>query len=372
MAYLKDTSNLLANPGLLPNIRNEVNTLFHAVSFLRKRHMAGDPHDKYIIRRYASTVNGVLQMFPGCALSYDMEPIRRPWFVKALQHPGRLVLTEPYLDAAGAGYIVTLAHTIHEGGVHHSAPIAVVAIDVTVGFLYKLLLAADPACGSEPSVKCFLMEDAGFVLAHPSVLDPLVSIKTSRRPLEHVTHIESYMANDILHHRALVQKQLCVNYANRKRQRSYRFNTSLTEVLTNRVHGERTKYQLTAVAGTNVFVAWLNATNDGGAFCPCSTLDRICLNCNRMEAKICECPCECPLFVNDDDDDGGGVGDTDGESSNDATVVCASRPEQVVALDGWALDVDQKLQTCTDFNCEMYATHNDCLGELRGFSLRGH
>lgn len=370
MAYLKDTTSLLANPGLLPSIRVEVNTLFQAVTYLKKRHLAGDPHDKYIIRRYASTVNGVLQMYPGCVLSYDLEPIRRPWFVKALLHPGRLILTEPYLDAGGAGYIVTLAHTLHESK-HHSAPIAVVAIDVTVGFLYKLLLAADPNCGSVPSVKCFLMEDAGFVLAHPSVLDPLTASKSSRRPLEHVTHIESYMANDILHHRGLVEKRLCVNYANRKRQRYYRFNTSLTEVLTNRVHGERTKYQLTAVPGTNVFVAWLNATNDGGAFCPCSTLDRICLNCNRMEAKICECPCECPLFVNDDDEGYGSASEVADDETSPAAMtptqvmeVCANRPEQVVALDGWAVDVDREMQTCNDINCESYATQNDCLGEF--------
>lgn len=107
MAYLKDTTSLLANPGLLPSVREEVHTLFRALSYLKQRHLTDDPHDKYIIRRYVATVNGVLQMFPGCVLSYDMEPVRRPWFVRAMQHPGKLVMTEPYLDA-GAFYMTII------------------------------------------------------------------------------------------------------------------------------------------------------------------------------------------------------------------------------------------------------------------------
>ena len=174
-------------------------------------------------------------------------------------------------------------------------PVAIVAVDITLGFLYKLLLDSASYC-SATNVKCFLMEDRGFLLSHPSILEPLtLNSKNSRRPLEHITHKESYMANDILYHRQLVEKRLCTNYINRTNQRYYLFNTSLTSVLTNRAHGERTKYQITAVPGTNVFVALLNATCDGGAFCPCSTVYRICLNCNRMEQTNFECPCECPL-----------------------------------------------------------------------------
>lgn len=130
--------------------------------------------------------------------------------------------------AGGAGYIVTIAHTLHRTA-HTNRPAAVVAVDVTLGFLYKLLLAAEPECGSAPAnVKCFLMDDAGFVLAHPNVLEPAAvsammhAHHRRRRPLEHVTHIESYMANDVLHWRQLVEKRLCADFGNRTRQRYYR------------------------------------------------------------------------------------------------------------------------------------------------------
>lgn len=373
MAYIKDATNLLANPGLLPQIRNDVTALFHIMSYLKRRHLDDDDdvYRNYIIRRYAATMNGVIEIYPGCLLSYDLEPLRRPWFVKAIQNPGKIVMTEPYLDAAGAGYIVTLAHTLYEGksnalhSIDRDIPVAIVGIDVTLGFLYKLLLSGAAYC-ADAHVKCFLMEDRGFLLAHPSQLEPAAAQGKHRRPLEHVTHKESYMANDILYHRQLVEKKLCTNFQNRTRQRYYQFNTSLSEVLTNRVHGERTKYQITAVPGTNLFVALLNSTCDGGAFCPCSTVDRICLNCHRMEQTNCECPCECPLvLMEDDDDDGGGhQWRAIDDEHRQPTDVCEVSPEQLIAFLGQdAIDMDVELQACVNINCEVYGTQNECLGE---------
>lgn len=69
------------------------------MSYLKKRHLEGDTYKNYIIRRYAATMNGVVLLYPGCLLNFELEPIRRPWFIKALQHPGKIVLTEPYLDS---------------------------------------------------------------------------------------------------------------------------------------------------------------------------------------------------------------------------------------------------------------------------------
>ena len=32
-----------------------------------------------------------------------------------MEYPGNVVVTSPYLDLGGAGYIVTVSHTIYEG-----------------------------------------------------------------------------------------------------------------------------------------------------------------------------------------------------------------------------------------------------------------
>lgn len=52
--------------------------------------------------------------------------------------------------------------------------------------------------------------------------------------------------------------------------------------LTNLVHGSHcSKYRLTRIPGTNAFVGIVNETCDSLAFCACSMVDRLCLNCHR-------------------------------------------------------------------------------------------
>lgn len=407
MAYIKDNTKLLTNPGLQQEVRADVHLLSHAVNVLRRRHLQIDSNtdlSKYIIRRYVATLSGALQMYPGCVLETNFEPSRRPWFMKALEHPGKIVITEPYLDAGGAGYIVTISHTISENtdvghqdayrSFHHhrrrrrssstSRVAAVVSIDITRGYFYKLLVQSSLFCQDNANIKCFLIEDNGYLIVHPNILDPAMPITSippnnragwsTRRPtvIEHITHKESLISNDMLLHKNLVEKRKCQNLLNRRVERFYKFNTSLTEVLTNVVNGERSKYQITSVPNSNVFVVMVNSTEaEGGtAFCPCSTVDRICFNCNRMESTNCECPCECPILSMDK---GVEINDyTFSESEhNDKHAdlvknieVCQAPPEQVSVRKVEAADnVNLDLQSCVNVSCEQYTSQFDCLGE---------
>ena len=70
---------------------------------------------QYIAFRFVSTPGGVLLTFPGTLLSKDYDPTRRDWYSRALEYPGKVTLTAPYLDKGGAGYIVTISHTIYDG-----------------------------------------------------------------------------------------------------------------------------------------------------------------------------------------------------------------------------------------------------------------
>ncbi|GAB0089868.1 VWFA and cache domain-containing protein CG16868 [Sergentomyia squamirostris] len=369
MAYIKDKTSLLANPGLLPAVRNDVAALTHIMGYLKKRYLREGPLKNFIIRRYVSSINGVLLIYPGSQVVSTLEITQRPWYVRAMVYPGRIVITEPYLDAGGAGYVVTIAHTIFEGkpnALHNAqrdTPIGVLALDLTLGFHYKLLLESGVFC-KEANVKCFLMEDRGYLIAHPSIMEPLTN-ERNRRFLEHITHRESFVANDILNHKELVQKKLCNVYANRTIQRYYQFNISLTDVLTNVVHGERTKYQITVIPGTNIFVGVLNASNDGGAFCPCSTVDRLCLNCNRMEQTECECPCECPLHYETPSSTEGHKCTID-ESEDQrvgAEEVCMPFMPEAALMQPLTYSVDDlELRPCVSVVCDLYATQTECLG----------
>lgn len=398
MAYIKDTTNLLTNPGLQQDVRSMVLQLSQFIEMLRVQHTStGSRIGKYVIRRYITSMNGIMFMYPGTVLPNDFEPNRRPWFRKAIENPDKLSLTAPYLDFSGAGYVITISHAIYET-ISHSYNdrekkrrrrqqnfdrkqrniAAIVSIDVTPGFLYQVLLQSSDHCRSDGNIKCFLIDDMGYLVVHPNILEPkLQSNVVQFNAEEHITHRESLIANDILLHKNLVEKRLCQNLLNRKIQRYYKLNTSLTEVLTNVVNGERSKYQITSISNTNLFVVVLNSTDPfGTAFCPCSTEDKICFNCKRVELMNCECPCECSLnalttgyVVNEYM-----YGDLLDENKNmqdkqinifESVEICPTPIEEFrpnkIGLVGSANSINN-LNTCVNFTCEKYSNQLDCLG----------
>uniref|UniRef100_A0A182MKM1 VWFA domain-containing protein n=1 Tax=Anopheles culicifacies TaxID=139723 RepID=A0A182MKM1_9DIPT len=376
MAYLKDTYGklLFANPGLQPDVRSDVLALLQILYDYQVRH-AQSHLSRYVIRRYAATVNGVLQMFPGGLLDTDLEPTKRPWFVKAMEYPGRLVFTQPYLDAGGAGYVVSVAYAILEGrtgtvttanNTAHQKAIAVVAMDFTQTFFYKLLLDSAAICSMD-NIKCLLMDDRGYLIAHPMLAKAPLRSGSTRRPVEHITHKESQVANDILNHKQLVTKKMCYNYVNRTVQRFYQFNMSLStaDVITNLMYGEKTKYQIALIPGTNLFLGIVNSTNDGGAFCPCSTVGNSCLNCNRMEQTECECPCECPLDYGVTDLEGGSCTTQTKRTKSAGSFpvpLCSPLPEELISMSAINYEADYELKSCTSINCEDYTTQSECMG----------
>lgn len=340
MAYIKDTTNLLANPGLLPQVRNDVTAVLQVITFLKNKHFSNGPMKNYIIRRYISTINGVLEIFPGCKIDKNFEPTRRPWFIKAMKYPDKTIITKPYLDVGGAGYILTISHTIFK----HNIPIAVVSIDLTYSFFYKILLNSSEIC-QQLNYKCFLIEDNGFLIGHPIFLESL-----NRRQVEHITHKESFIANELLNHKILVEKKNCLNYLNETIERFYNFNMSLDHVLSNIVHGERTKYQIILIPKTNIFLSIVKSSSDGGAFCPCSTVNRLCLNCNRMEQTDCECPCECPII------------DKICEKIDKTIEICPKQQEITINENLNMENFENDMKTCFNVNCQKYLTQFDCIG----------
>ncbi|KAE8746531.1 hypothetical protein FOCC_FOCC006765 [Frankliniella occidentalis] len=359
MAYLHDQSRVLANPGLKPGVRDDVGAVSGVVQHWKQQQLRGKLR-KYTVRRYVATPSGVLVSYPSSPIEDSFDPTRRHWYTRAMEFPGRVVLTAPYLDVGGAGYIVTLSHTIFEGrpaALHSSndAVVAVIGVDFTMGYLYKLLLDTMPFC-EERNIKCFLMDDKGYLIAHPSLTET-----SGRQPLEqqHITHKESLLAHDILSHKGFVTKRVCNNFSDRTMQRFYQFNTSVSGILTNLVHGEHcVQYQVIALSGTNVFLGVVNQTCDvTTAFCPCSTEDRNCLNCARVEQTECECPCECPLGINYC------TGDLQAaEASNPS---CSNFPETQRPPVYVSTSVsNMPICSSVNVNCESFQSHSECRGVL--------
>ncbi|CAH8861981.1 unnamed protein product [Trichobilharzia szidati] len=146
--------------------------------------------------------------------------------------------------------------------------------------------------------RCLLMDDRGYLLAHPSFYEPKLG-----GPLEqnHLSYHEPIVASDLLNNENVFQKTVCLNYNKRTLQRQYKFNLSITDPIKNSMSGEQcVEYQLSVIPETNLIFGLIKEHHRFGCsprtgFCPCSTKNRLCLNCGRIEPRECECPCQCPI-----------------------------------------------------------------------------
>lgn len=357
MAYLADITTLIPNPWLKPGVKDDVLALSQ-ITHEWKKSYENSEFTKHVVRRYAASPGGVFVAYPGAALDQSYDPTERGWYTRALEHPGKVVLTAPYLDGGGAGYIVTLSHTIYEArpdALHGPADtvVAVIGMDVTLGYFYKLLTINMDVC-EQDKIACFILDDRGYLIAHPSLTEP-----SGRGPVEqqHITHKEPLVLNDMVNHKGLVRKKVCNSYSDRTIQRFYKFNTSLEGILSNSIHAEHcARYQITAIPGTNAFLGIVNHTCDTvRAFCPCSMTDRLCLNCQRMEQTECECPCECPLQVSLC------TGDLVEEEDRSASCPRVSENPPLPQLETLHLDL---LERCFRSDCGSRLTEKDCFGVL--------
>ncbi|KAG8297470.1 VWFA and cache domain-containing protein 1 [Homalodisca vitripennis] len=198
MAYLKDTTKLLANPGLRSGIRSELISLSAIIPYWKKVYIHSSL-SKYIVRKYAVTSSGAVVMYPGGVVNHRLDVMHRNWYMRAIEYPKVTTVTPPYLDSAGAGYVVTLSVAVGQDPV-----MFVLAVDFTLGAMFNLMVESLPSCSSPleavpNNMKCFLMDDRGYLIAHPSLIDPLA--KGAADEQHHITHRESLLANDLLNHK---------------------------------------------------------------------------------------------------------------------------------------------------------------------------
>lgn len=85
-----------------------------------------------------------------------------------------------------------------------------------------MLLETVPYCSKHDTIKCFIIDDKGYLIYHPNLID-----SNGKGPIEqqHIIHKESLVANDLLNHKEFVKKKLCNNYADATIQRFVLYST---------------------------------------------------------------------------------------------------------------------------------------------------
>lgn len=212
--------------------------------------------------------------------------------------------------------------------------VSVVGTHLHAGFLQKLIEDLLPDCrysmGMQGTMKnstttrCFLFDENGLVIYHPHLIGTYHTTTINDDPI-HLSQVEPLSFIDMLQQQTsssssnnghgghygrqqqqqqpLITKFMCnkVSSTQGSLKRIYKFSMDKNGIykLKQNVGGSAelcNYYYIVPVLNTNLYLGYVhdNCSSSITAFCPCSRVDNLCLNCLRMEPTDCECPCECP------------------------------------------------------------------------------
>jgi Mg-chelatase subunit ChlD len=111
----------------------------------------------------------VFRIFPGGPSSPNYDPSLRPWYRLAQSTPELYTLSTPYVDASGAGLVVTLSRAILKPTLNSVDPedqqvAAVMGVDFRLPALQTILQASVPGCAESDSARCFLLDFSGYIV----------------------------------------------------------------------------------------------------------------------------------------------------------------------------------------------------------------
>ena len=92
-------------------------------------------------------------------------------FISAVANDGNITLTHPYLDPLGAGFIVSVSHTVTMDAAvgNDQKTYAVVGGDLTISSLgASLEEKMGEKCNNHGRLQCLLMDTSGYIIYHPS------------------------------------------------------------------------------------------------------------------------------------------------------------------------------------------------------------
>ncbi|XP_077994597.1 VWFA and cache domain-containing protein 1-like [Glandiceps talaboti] len=268
----------------------------HQVWLSESREEGDDVTDvsQYTAFLYIGAENGVFRIYPAVQMNTSYDHMVRPWYERAKSNKGDITLSAPYRAASGAGYVITMSHTIIESTKGTSSGtsdevIAVMGMDFTLSYFSFLLKRLYSQC-DERRYSCFVMDSSGYLIYHDSFFTVDNGEINIDKP--HITEVEELrsIAEHLIEEGVLV-KTKCVDFQKINLQNYYQVY-NLPNGIDNMADGDRCKqYQMERIGATNAYLGIIDQSDTchQPAVCPCSQ------KCQKADiAEKCECPCESP------------------------------------------------------------------------------
>lgn len=146
-----------------PNARNMIVGQSESEPWLYKTLEAYMASHKDITGVYLGLNNGKMFLAPAQTLPADYNPRTRPWYKKAIENDGQVVISDPYEDSAENNkgqFIVTIAKTVKD--VKSGQTIGVVGLDIKLAYLSQIV--ANIKIGDTGYVA--ILDNTGKIIAH--------------------------------------------------------------------------------------------------------------------------------------------------------------------------------------------------------------
>ena len=116
----------------------------------------GDIFPEEVLTTYVGTNTGAFFQYPNATMSNDYDPRKRDWYKSAMDSPGEIIVSQPYISASNDEMVVTISKTTKDKS-------GVVAVDISLAHLQAI--AEQVKIGHEGYA--FIMDQNGHYLYHP-------------------------------------------------------------------------------------------------------------------------------------------------------------------------------------------------------------
>ncbi|KAK2178559.1 hypothetical protein NP493_535g00017 [Ridgeia piscesae] len=234
---------------------------------------------------------GVLRVYPGIRMARRISHTTSSFYRKAIAEQGRIVVSGPYLDDGGAGYLLTIHKAIYVPG-SSTEVFAVQTVDIPLEHAYNEMLGDYTPCKGKKTRygnSCILLNKAGYVILHKRFMAaPKTWSEMPRLTNRHITSMERHIAHDMLKW-GFMNKTSWFDLANNKEYMSYVLSEERKTSTTN------TRFTFTHISGTNTFLVVIRSKRyryKDSSKCVC--VDWVSSKlpyCKANGSNVCECPC---------------------------------------------------------------------------------
>ncbi|XP_065835518.1 VWFA and cache domain-containing protein 1-like [Oscarella lobularis] len=310
-----------------PTVRDSLAIIHSVVS----KWLQANDFTNFTVWRYVGTEDGAFIVLPGIQQVKEFDHLQRPWYKRTIANKGDIVLSSPYVDGFGAGYVITLSHTILSGRGVDPRVMAVAAMDFTIPFMWTELTRSMSQCQNS-GTRCVVIDNAGFVVIHPDFVDPRLASENGVAN-KHITEMEKDLAVSLISRNIMI-KSRCNDFQKKTVNVFWKIEmTSSSENVSDSV-----TYNIYKVIQTNTFLI-VSTLWSGSGSCRCDITKPLGSRTCLLSGAGCECPCSRPLSYNECE----GV-----DSTNDLSIPVCPPSVPPVPLASQESDATDGLASCFD------------------------